>query len=308
MFQMPSIGRISAKARAASRRQEAVFGRSAHRPLGPLAVEEGHRRRAAVIVENRDRDCQRGEQSLTPDCGEIRRGEERQHSSAAQAEQVARVGSADGGDGIEHLHDADHVLVEPDVSVAGVRIDPGRDEDLAPGVEFRAGNRLLRFEVEQVVLVDRRRDDEERDRVDLIGARLVLDELVDPGLAHDLSRGGGEVAPEFEGRLVDAGGQLGRRAQVGEQIPPPARRLWPPVSITSFQLSGFVSRPFVGESAAVTLAKVSRSRSRVRQSTSASSRIPDAASQVARYPRASRCRTGLPAHARSAKRRSRAPG
>lgn len=55
-------------------------------------------------------------------------------------------------------------------------------------------------------------------RVDLIGAGLVLDELVDPGLAHDLSCGGGEVAPEFEGRLVDAGGQLGRRAQVGEQI------------------------------------------------------------------------------------------
>jgi hypothetical protein len=104
------------------------------------------------------------------------------------------------------------------VSVAGVGIDPGRDEDLAPGVEFRAGNRLFGFEVEQVVLVNRRRDDEDRGRVDLIGAGLVLDELVDPGLAHDLSCGGGEVVPEFEGRLVDTGGQLGRRAQVGEQI------------------------------------------------------------------------------------------
>ena len=65
------------------------------------------------------------------------------------------VGAADVGDRLEHLNGARHVVVEPDVGVAGVGIDPGRHENAAAAVQLGADDRLLGLEVNQVVLVHR---------------------------------------------------------------------------------------------------------------------------------------------------------
>ena len=100
-----------------------------------------------------------------------------------------------------------------------VRVAPRDHEDLHPLADEVLDEAAPRREVEDVVLVDRRRDEEQRDLVDLLRRRLVLDELEDLRAEHDRARGGGDVAADLELRGVDALRQSRRPGDVGREAP-----------------------------------------------------------------------------------------
>ena len=100
----------------------------------------------------------------------------------------------------------EHALL--DVVVPGQRpllragVAPGHQEDgVALGHRVR-DERVRRLQVEDVVLVDARRDDHQRPLVDLVGRRGVLDQLDQLVLEDHGARRGADVAAHLERRLV----------------------------------------------------------------------------------------------------------
>src|SRR3546814_5101547 len=75
---------------------------------------------------------------------------------------------------------------------------------------------LLRRQVQNVEAVDPGREDQERLAEDLFRRGIVLDELKQFGLEHDLAGRGGDVAPKLE-RIGAGLGKLPPR-QVGEHV------------------------------------------------------------------------------------------
>ena len=121
----------------------------------------------------------------------------------------------DGGDGVARLEHGARVGVEVEVGVRLVGVAPGDEEDLHPLGDEVLDDTAPRREVEDVVLVDRRRDEEQRDLVHLLGRRLVLDQLEHVGAEHDRAGRDREVAADLELRGVDALRQPRRRCEVG---------------------------------------------------------------------------------------------
>jgi hypothetical protein len=103
-------------------------------------------------------------------------------------------------------------------------IAPGDHEHLLALGEQVLDEASPRGEVEDVELVDRRRDDEQRDLADLRAARLVVDELEDL-VAQDHRAGSDrQVLADRERRRVDAGGQARRGREVADELARPARQ------------------------------------------------------------------------------------
>ena len=99
-----------------------------------------------------------------------------------------------------------HVVLEGLQREARVRVHPACDEDRVALVEAPLHQRLLGAEIEDVVLVDPGRVDDEGALVDLSRRRLVLDELHQVVLEDDLAGRGRDVLAETEGghvRLLD---------------------------------------------------------------------------------------------------------
>ncbi|MFT3770568.1 MAG: hypothetical protein QM820_34510 [Minicystis sp.] len=83
-----------------------------------------------------------------------------------------------------------------------VRVHPGDDEHREALGDGPAHEGVLGAEIDDVILVDPRRHDEQRSLVDLLGRRRELDELHQIGLEDDLARRGGDVAAQLEGLHV----------------------------------------------------------------------------------------------------------
>ena len=87
------------------------------------------------------------------------------------------------GDRVARLEDRGGVGVEVEVALLVVRVAPGDHEHLLALADQVLDQAAPRGEVEHVVLVDRRRDEQQRDLAHLVGLRRVLDQLEDLG-AH----------------------------------------------------------------------------------------------------------------------------
>ncbi|OIQ66075.1 hypothetical protein GALL_523610 [mine drainage metagenome] len=121
---------------------------------------------------------------------------------------TARNGGIEG-DVAHHLHRPDHtilhIIVPGQVSQAGVRVAPGHDESAMPLLHRKTHQRVVGLQVEDVVLVDRRRHEQQRPRMHFRGERPIVDELEQRVLEHHIALGGRDIAPDLEDRLVRLG-------------------------------------------------------------------------------------------------------
>ena len=113
-----------------------------------------------------------------------------------------------------------HVIVEALWRKLLVGIDPGDHEHGVALAHRPADEGVLRAQIEDVKLVDPRRDDQQRPPLHRLGRRRVLDQLHQIVLVDDLARRGGDVLAELERRHV---GHLDRQAalaalQIVEQV------------------------------------------------------------------------------------------
>ena len=120
------------------------------------------------------------------------------------------------GDGGAGLEDRGRVGVEVEVAVLVARVAPGDHEHALALLDQVLDHAAAGREVEHVELVDRRRDEQQRDLADGLGLRRVLDQLVDVGpLDHGAGRER-EVLADAEPARVDRRGQArGSRTRTG---------------------------------------------------------------------------------------------
>ena len=103
------------------------------------------------------------------------------------------------------------------MSLRGVRIAPRDREDLLLLAEQPLGHAPSGRDVKDVVLVDRRRHEQQRHLIDLLGGRPVLDQLEHIGPQHHRSGRDGEISSDLELAHVDAGRQVRRARDVVEE-------------------------------------------------------------------------------------------
>ncbi|MNH98014.1 hypothetical protein D3C73_507260 [compost metagenome] len=119
-----------------------------------------------------------------------------------------------------------HVVVEAELGLVPVRVDPGADEDGEPLRAQPADQGVRRLQVQDVEFVDPRREDQQRDRVLRVRGRVVLDQLEQLVAPDDLARRRGDVLAQDEAAVVGlADLQLARPAlQVGGEVLHPAHQ------------------------------------------------------------------------------------
>ncbi len=105
-----------------------------------------------------------------------------------------------------HLHGANHavlhIIVPGQVAHAGVRVAPRHDESPVPLLDRKPHQRVVGLQIEDVVLVDRRRHEQQRPRMHALGQRGVLDELEQIVFKHHLACGSCHVAAHLENRFI----------------------------------------------------------------------------------------------------------
>ena len=117
---------------------------------------------------------------------------------------------------VHGLDDRLAVGVQAPVGVPGIGIAPGDDEDLLSAAHQVLDQAALLGEVDDVVLVDRRRHDEQRHPAHLRRLGGVLDQLEHVGAEHDRARGHRQVGADLERVRLDhrghpwCGGEVAR--------------------------------------------------------------------------------------------------
>ena len=122
----------------------------------------------------------------------------------AQDVGVGRAGDLAGNP--DRLLAGGDVGVEVPVPLRGGRVPPAHGEVLHPGGHRVLHQAAARSDVGDVVLVDLRRDRDQRPAVDRRRGRRVLDELEHLAPVDDLAGGDGQVPAHPEGSGVDGGG------------------------------------------------------------------------------------------------------
>ena len=132
------------------------------RRRGQVAVDQRPGHAGVGVVQHRHTQPERGQPVAFTGGGQDSGGQRRQDPARAEAEQRRLVGAADPVRRVERLRDRLHVGVETPVGVPGVRVAPGDHEHLLPLLDEVLDQAAARGEIERVVLVDRRRDDQQR--------------------------------------------------------------------------------------------------------------------------------------------------
>ena len=153
-------------------------------------------------VDLRRKEARRGERLLAAR-GEIGERGCEQRAADAVADDVALLDARLAAHRVGRRQDALlHVVLEGLVREVLVGVDPGDHEDGEALADQELDEALGRRQIEDVVLVDPGRHDQERPLAHLVGRGRVLDELQEVVLIDDLAGRGGEVAPDLEGRGV----------------------------------------------------------------------------------------------------------
>jgi hypothetical protein len=111
------------------------------------------------------------------------------------------------------------VVVEAEVAVVVVRVLPGDHEDREPLVEKEFDERVLRPQVEDVILHDPSRDEQDGLGPHGLGPRLVLDELDQPVAVDDLARRHGQRLADLEPLYADRRPAIDGTLPVLEEVP-----------------------------------------------------------------------------------------
>jgi hypothetical protein len=129
------------------------------------------------LVEHGDAERQARDAVQVVARGEVAEGARGRDAARAEAEDLAGVRARDRLRDVERLDDAARVGVQVPVAALGVRVAPRDDEDLLARGHEVLDHAALGRDVDDVELVDHRRDDHERLLAHLLGGRPVLDEL-----------------------------------------------------------------------------------------------------------------------------------
>jgi hypothetical protein len=133
--------------------------------------------------------------------------------------QIDLGGPGDGGDCIACLRHGVGVSVEVEVTLGLVRVAPRDREHLLTLRDVMFDHAPAGREIEDVVLVDRRRDEQEGDFSYLHGRGLVMDELEHLGAQYDRPGRDRQVAAHLELAGVNRGRQPRRPREVVDQAP-----------------------------------------------------------------------------------------
>ena len=170
----------------------------------------------ALVVERGDEQAQARDLAQAPRGGEMTDDAGADDPARAGAVEMDRGLTADRGDRVARLEHRRGIRVEVEMALLRVGIAPGDHEHLLALPHQPLGHAPARSEVEHVVLVDRRRREQERHLAHLVGLRRVLDQLEDHGAQHDRAGGEREVLADRELARVDGRGQA---REVAQEVP-----------------------------------------------------------------------------------------
>jgi hypothetical protein len=142
----------------------------------------------------------------------------------ARPVQVDRLLPGDRGDGVARLQHGGRVGVEIEVPLLGAGVAPRDHEHLLALLHEPLDQAAPGRKIEHVVLVDRRRDEQQRHLAHLGGLRGVLDQLEHVRPQHDRARRQRQVLADRELRRVD---RRGKAREVAHEAPRPAREVEP---------------------------------------------------------------------------------
>ncbi len=126
------------------------------------------------------------------------------------------VQGADGAQRIEHAQA--QVVVHRQVAVGRVGVEPRQHVHRMPLPHQVAHEGVVRLQIEDVVLHDPRRHDQQGFGVHFGGLRRVADQLDQAVSQHDLARRDGQVAPDLEARGLGQLLRVGQARCVGEPV------------------------------------------------------------------------------------------
>ena len=151
----------------------------------------------------------------------LRRGGDGQQG-AAQAIPCGmdlRGAAVQGDDGAQRIEDTQaQIVVERQVAVARVGVAPGQHINRVPLPHQIVDERVVRLQIEDVVLHDPRRHDQQRLGVHLGGLRRVADQFDQVVPEYHFALRDGQVAADFKARRFGELRRVGRARDIGEPI------------------------------------------------------------------------------------------
>ena len=124
--------------------------------------------------------------------------------------------AGDGGDRVARLEHCVGVGVQVEVALLGAGVAPGDREHLLALAHQPFDHAPPGREIEHVVLVDRRRREQQRDLAHRLGLGRVLDQLEHVGAQDDRARGHREVLADGELAGINGGRQP---REVAQEVP-----------------------------------------------------------------------------------------
>ncbi|MNJ50310.1 hypothetical protein D3C77_455790 [compost metagenome] len=139
-------------------------------------------------------------------------------TSSAGAEQIYVAAAGDGAAGIHGLFQRLDITRQAPFAMTGIGVAPTDNKGLQAVFEGVLDKAVGRAQIEDVELVDLRRDDQQRSSVLFFAHGLVLDQLQQLVAKNHRPRGGGQVATDLERLGVDLARQPIVVAQVVNQM------------------------------------------------------------------------------------------
>ncbi len=186
--------------------------------LQGLLVGEEHRRAFHLAVEQADQVGDATDLAQLPAYLKVAEQGGHGEPAGAGAGQVHAAAAGDLAADLDGLVEGLDIGAQAPFAVLGVGVAPTDDEDLQVVLQGVLDEALFRRQVEDVVLVDLRRHDQQGLGVLALAQRLVLDQFQHLVAEHHRALRGGEVATDLEGGLVHLAGHAAVVHQVFEQV------------------------------------------------------------------------------------------
>ncbi|MNQ83859.1 hypothetical protein D3C85_989610 [compost metagenome] len=195
-----------------------MLGGAALGRLQGLFVDEQRRRALHLTVQQADHVGRAGDLAQLPSGLQMALQNGHGQTAGTGAQQVDVLAGANRPTGIDGLLERPYIARQPPLAMAGVRVAPAHHEHLQAVLQRVLDEALARRQIEDVVLVDLRRHDQQRPRVLLLAHRLVLDQLEQLVAVHHRTGGDRQVAADLEGLLAHLAGHAAVVQQVVEQV------------------------------------------------------------------------------------------